>query len=309
MLCASVEENKRPKLFVVPANNPRASGKAAFWSFAGGAIGKPVLSSRQVRLCSMNCGSCSENLLRGEDGRVGLTLEEGGRNISSGEDIHHPIPRPHDASFCWFVEVNVDRNVTSMLLGEEVTEGAAASGNRRTTLPSSTGSQQQQRMNQRPPIITPSPRSKTSPRRARNTDTMRRSRADSMGSDAPLTRPAFSPCSPTRAKDALSRDGMTVSVGIPYSALDDLKRKQAKDQRDGRLAGCFVVPASEGYSRYIDRGGQFLHSPDTRCISMEQNFLKERAENGLKILSAKHANRRRHWMKQNNSRKIIEDGT
>ena len=255
----------------------------------------------------MNCGR-SEGLLRCEDGRVGLRFEEEAgavKNRSSNANIRRPIPRPHDASYCWFVEVvGVGTNVKSMLLGEESNgeqEDEVSSGGSRAL--SSTGRRQQQQNTNRP-IVTPSPRSKTSPRRARDADitfATKRSRADSMDLDAP-PRPAFSPCSPTRAKDALSRDGMTVSVGVPYSALDDLKRKQAKDQRDGRLAGRFVVPAPVGYSRYIDRGGQFLHSPDSRCISMEQSFLKDRAEIGLKILSEKHASSRRHWIKQNRSK-------
>ena len=102
-------------------------------------------------------------------------------------------------------------------------------------------------------------------------------------------------------QEALSRQGMTVSVGIPYTALADQLRKDAQQQKDDRLDGHFSATGHVGH-RYIDRSGQFLHSPDARCIRMEQSFLQERAAKGLKVLSDKHRNNRKHWLKKHNQK-------
>ena len=59
-------------------------------------------------------------------------------------------------------------------------------------------------------------------------------------------------------------------------------------------------------SRYINRNGNFLHSPDDRCKSMEKNFLKERAEKGLKLLSEKHESNRAFWLKKQKERDRLE---
>ena len=122
-------------------------------------------------------------------------------------------------------------------------------------------------------------------------------------------RPPFSPCSPFKARDAISRKGKELSVSInnPYSALQDKEKSEMRARVAQRLGGEFMsaVPFAT-HNRYVKRSGQFLHSPDRNCIGMEQEFLKARAAQGLLKLEerAKHAKRR--WEKAHRMRLQME---
>jgi hypothetical protein len=212
-------------------------------------------------------------------------------HINFYKDDGSGVPSPQSAACCWFVEKISD-------IGNK----------KNNTNDNSKQQKQKQKITSSPigmkktsrPLVTPSSRSQSSPRSARNKSIGNRDRLDS---DASMeNRPAFSPCNPAKAKNALSRDGMYVSVGIPYSALADQQLLMTQKQRDNRLDGHFSATGHVG-NRYINRGGQFLHSPDSKCIQMEQNFLKERAKKGLKLLHAKHINNHKHWLKH----RVIKD--
>ena len=224
-----------------------------------------------------------ESLLASDQGKVRLHANT------------NDIPAPQSAAQFWFIE-------TISTNSQPVSPPPPQPHATPTQSPA-----QKQNNNNRPPLVTPSPQSQRSPRSVRVLKNARRQqhartknleRTGSDLSNAMGNRPAFSPCSPTKAKEALSRKGMTVSVGVPYTALKDQQRREAQERRDNRLDGHFTASGQVGH-RYIDRSGQFLHSPDARCVRMEQSFLKERATKGLKMLSAKHNNNRKHWLKHN----------
>ena len=300
----TVQEYKS-RVFVVEATDPRASGAASLWCFAGGAKGKPVLNNRQIQLCSLNLSAAGatalteapavrESLLACDHGKVRLQANT------------NDIPAPQSAAQCWFIEtIRSNSAAVSPPPPQPHATPAAAQSPAQTP-----------KNHNRPPLVTPSPQSQRSPRsvrvlnnarRQQHARTKQRERTDSDLVNAMDNRPAFSPCSPAKAKEALSRKGMTVSVGIPYTALKDQQRREAQERRDNRLDGHFTASGQVGH-RYIDRSGQFLHSPDARCVRMEQSFLKERATKGLELLSAKHTNNRKHWLKHNAEKMAAELG-
>ena len=344
VLCASMTEHTDPSMFhtdqryvttlrVMEANNAKAKGKASIFCFTGGAKGKPVLSSRGLRIKSMNCKSDHEGLLRNENNKVKLRIR-----VDSDDVL---VPKPHDASYNWFIDL--DENDVTTRKDENTKQMNKIQKLQTLTIGNTNTNGTVER-----PIVTPSPRSKSSPRNLRvsaaaqhskqhskqpqlaspasTTSTTRskrmnlnsnnknsknsknsRDRSDSETSfvDGMLNRPAFSPCSPSKAKKQLSRAGMSASVGVPYTALKDAKRIDAQNQIKGRLDGSFKAAGKIG-SRYINRNGNFLHSPDDRCKSMEKNFLKERAEKGLKLLSEKHESNRAFWLKKQKERDRLE---
>jgi hypothetical protein len=333
ILCSSMVENKDPSLFhtnqryettlcVMEASNPKARGKASLWCFEGGAKGKPVLSSRQIRLRSMNC-SDREGLLRGEGSKVKVRIRMDSDNVL--------VPTPQDASYNWFVELVPNEHpsgsnqeeesederfrkqqtltIQSNILSTSASASASATNtntntntNNNTNTANTTTTTTTTTTAVRP-IVTPSPRSRASPRSMRMSAAKSVHTKDRTDSDFIEERPAFSPCSPTRARDALSRSGMTISVGVPYTALKDQQKRDAREQKKGRLAGHFSAAGKVGH-RYVDRSGQFLHSPDARCVRMEQSFLKERAEKGLQLLREKHANNRKHWKQKQQQKEM-----
>jgi hypothetical protein len=309
LLCSNVRRNILPnkklhyrtKVYIVDVNDVRAKGKASLWCFAGGAKGKDVLNNRQVLIRSMNCNSIIDDDDSGGDNNSDLIEGLLTCNYSKLAELHinfykddgSGVPSPQSAACCWFVEKISDIGNKKNNTNDNSKQQKQKQKQKITSSP--IGMKKTSR-----PLVTPSSRSQSSPRSARNKSIGNRDRLDS---DASMeNRPAFSPCNPAKAKNALSRDGMYVSVGIPYSALADQQLLMTQKQRDNRLDGHFSATGHVG-NRYINRGGQFLHSPDSKCIQMEQNFLKERAKKGLKLLHAKHINNHKHWLKH----RVIKD--
>ena len=122
-------------------------------------------------------------------------------------------------------------------------------------------------------------------------------------------RPPFTPCSPYQARDTISRKNknISVSIDVPYSALSEKLKAETKVHNLKRLAGDFkaAVPCST-HNRYVDRSGQFLHSPDRRCVKMEQDFLKARARRGLKLLEERAMRSKKRWAKTKAAREDLE---
>ena len=123
-------------------------------------------------------------------------------------------------------------------------------------------------------------------------------------------RPPFSPCSPFKAREAISRKGkeLSISVDDPYSALQDKKRAEDKARVAQRLGGDFktAVPFAT-HNRYVKRSGPFLHSPDRKCMAMEQDFLKLRAKQGLLKLEERSRRSKKRWAKTNKVRMELEE--
>ena len=178
--------------------------------------------------------------------------------------------------------------------------------------PNSSSSLQRRPVASSPPA--PSPRSRRIARAAAASAGGRRRQGgqafgQSQSSVSVDERPPFSPCSPFKARDAISRKGkeLSVSVNDPYSALQDHRKAEDRARVAQRIGGEFMtaVPFAT-HNRYVKRSGQFLHSPDRRCVGMEQDFLKARAAQGLLKLEERARRSKKRWAKTHKARTELE---
>lgn len=275
-------------------------------------------------------------------GHVSLIIDDRDTGVASGG-----VPTPRSAVFNWFVEPLDDRELVAKGLPMFVPAShlaAAQSGQlqgkkkaRQRTFrgrspskplrsPPPSYSEEADALMQKQssvgrPLVsspTPSPRSRRIAKAAAASAGFRsRVQGRTFGSSSSSShstavmdeRPPFSPCSPFKARDAISRKGKELSVSInnPYSALQDKEKSEMRARVAQRLGGEFMsaVPFAT-HNRYVKRSGQFLHSPDRNCIGMEQEFLKVRAAQGLLKLKERAKRTKKRWEKAHKIRLAME---
>lgn len=279
-------------LFVCPASDPRVTmgGKAAVWTFAGGAVGKTVVASRQTRLASVSK----------RNGRVGRGLLQclgsGGASgpvcVATPEMSDSGVASPLHAGFIWHMD---------LLTGAELLAAVDASSAQRRQLQRQRQKASDSRSGER--ILA----QEKSPRKLMMTGSPRGRRIATSNTKAEVSlsqRPAFSPVSPSRARDAIDRSGTgSISVGSPYLALQIQQKEERSNAIDRRIAGRFTA-AGKVSNRFVDRTGQFLHSPDKRCLRMEQEFLRDRAMRGLELLNERLVGSRKSYEKRKTARNL-----